>query len=176
MENKWRPLLQVFQCAMELHWKHIASTCITWIEYFNGHDQEHFKCKPRMKIMKLWYEHAERSSSITVQSTVIRILKGKLKVSTRIQVDACIPSTRIQVDACRPAAGCAIFGVFKWNFDSHARYLDFETRVLHRVSSRTYLAEWFGLGSHFGKHASFSFISKNKVSIFWKSTRKMLHP
>ena len=44
-----------------------------------------------------------------------------------------------------------IFGVFKLDFDSYERYLDFETGVLHRNSSRIYLAEWFGLGSHFGK-------------------------
>ena len=36
-------------------------------------------------------------------------------------------------------------------FDSYERYLDFETGVLHRVSSQVHLAEWFGLGSHFGE-------------------------
>ena len=37
------------------------------------------------------------------------------------------------------------------DFDSYERYLDFETGVLHRIWSRIYLAEWFGLGSHFGR-------------------------
>ena len=41
--------------------------------------------------------------------------------------------------------------VFKLNVDSYEGYLDFENGVLHRISSRIYLAEWFGLGSHFGK-------------------------
>ena len=44
-----------------------------------------------------------------------------------------------------------VLGVFKLDFDSYERYQDFETGVLHRISSRIYLAEWFGLGSHFGK-------------------------
>ena len=38
-----------------------------------------------------------------------------------------------------------------WIFDSYERSQDFETAVLHRISSRVYLAEWFGLGSHFEK-------------------------
>ena len=42
-----------------------------------------------------------------------------------------------------------IFGAFRLALDSGKRYLDFDTRVLHRISSRIYLAEWFGLGRHF---------------------------
>ena len=45
-----------------------------------------------------------KSQQIRKCITVVRILKRKLKVSTRIQVDACRPSTRIRVDACRPSA------------------------------------------------------------------------
>ena len=41
-----------------------------------------------------------------------------------------------------------MFGVFKSDFDSYEGYLDFETGVLHRISSRIYLAEWLGPGSH----------------------------
>ena len=33
-----------------------------------------------------------------------------------------------------------IFGVFELDFDSYERYQDFETGVLHRISSRIYLA------------------------------------
>ena len=33
----------------------------------------------------------------------------------------------------------ATFGVFKLDFDSYERYQDFETGVLHRISSRIYL-------------------------------------
>ena len=39
--------------------------------------------------------------------------------------------------------------------DSDETSRDFETGVLHRISSRVYLAEWFGLGSHFGKKCLF---------------------
>ena len=46
-----------------------------------------------------------------------------------------------------------IFGVFKFDFDSYESSRNFDTRVLHRISSRIDLAEWFGLGSHFGKNA-----------------------
>ena len=60
------------------------------------------------------------------------------------------------------------------DFDSYERYLDFETGVLHRNSSRIYLAEWFGLGSHFGKMFVFGSISKNKMSCVWKTTQKMV--
>ena len=35
--------------------------------------------------------------------------------------------------------------------DSYENDLDVETGVLHRISSRIYLAEWLGLGSHFGE-------------------------
>ena len=34
-----------------------------------------------------------------------------------------------------------LYGVFKLDFDSHERYLDFETWTLHRIPSRIYLAE-----------------------------------
>ena len=44
-----------------------------------------------------------------------------------------------------------VFGVFTLDFDSYERYQDFDTGVLHRIWSRIYLAEWFGLGSHFAK-------------------------
>ena len=44
-----------------------------------------------------------------------------------------------------------ILGAFKLDFDSYERYQDFETGVLHRISSRFYLAEWVGLGSAFNK-------------------------
>ena len=57
-----------------------------------------------------------------------------------------------------------IFGVFKFDFDSYEGYLDFETMVLHRISSRIYLAEWFGLRSHFGKNADLAFISTISIS------------
>ena len=67
-----------------------------------------------------------------------------------------------------------IFGVLKLDFDSYERYLDFETRVLHRNSSRIELAEWFGLGSHFGKMLVVGSISKNKMSCFWKPTQNMV--
>ena len=53
--------------------------------------------------------------------------------------------------------GNYIFGVFKSNFESYERYLDFETGVLHRISSRIYRAEWFGPGSQFEKTACFGF-------------------
>ena len=38
---------------------------------------------------------------------------------------------------------------------------DFETGVLHRISSRVYLAEWFGLGSHFARSACLGLICPN---------------
>ena len=50
-------------------------------------------------------------------------------------------------------------------FDSYARYLDFETRVLHRISTQMYLTEWFCLGSHFAENASLGLISKNTMII-----------
>ena len=42
-------------------------------------------------------------------------------------------------------------GVFKLDFATYESSRKFETGVLHRTSSRIYLAEWFGLGSHFGR-------------------------
>ena len=51
-----------------------------------------------------------------------------------------------------------ILGVFKLDFDSYKRYQDFETGVLHRISSRFYLEEWFGLGSHCGKNAAHNYL------------------
>ena len=44
-----------------------------------------------------------------------------------------------------------IFFVFRLDFDSYESSLNFETGVLHRISSWIYLAEWFGLGSIFWK-------------------------
>ena len=67
-----------------------------------------------------------------------------------------------------------IFGVFKLDFGSYERYQDFDTGVLHRISSWIYLAEWFGLGSHFGNLLVVGSISKNKMSCFWKTTQKMV--
>ena len=59
-----------------------------------------------------------------------------------------------------------IFGVFKLNFDSYESSQDFQTGVLHRISSRIYLAEWFGLGSDFEKIqnlASWAFGKSSKM-------------
>ena len=53
------------------------------------------------------------------------------------------------------------------DFDSYERYLDFEIGVLHRISSRFYLAEWFGLRSHVEQNTDVGFICKNKMSIVW---------
>ena len=46
---------------------------------------------------------------------------------------------------------------------SYERYLDFEPRVLHRISSRIYRAEWLGQGSNFEKIACVGFISPNAM-------------
>ena len=43
-----------------------------------------------------------------------------------------------------------MLGVFKLEFDSYEGYFDFDTGVIHRISNRIYLAEWFGLRSNFG--------------------------
>ena len=51
-----------------------------------------------------------------------------------------------------------IWGVFKLDFDSYERSQDFETGVLHRISSRFCLAEWFGRGSHFWKNPKYSYL------------------
>ena len=61
-----------------------------------------------------------------------------------------------------------IFGVFELQFDSYGRYLDFQTKVLHGIPSQTYLAEWFDLGSNFGRNASCSFIPKTTMLIVWE--------
>ena len=67
-----------------------------------------------------------------------------------------------------------IFRDFKLDFDSYERYLDFETGVLHRISCRIYLAEWFGLGSHFGKNTTLGYFPKNEMTFFWKNNSKMV--
>ena len=51
-------------------------------------------------------------------------------------------------------------------FDSYERYLDFETGILHRISTRIYPAEWFGLGSHFGKSTGLGLIVNTAMFIF----------
>ena len=51
------------------------------------------------------------------------------------------------------------------DFDSYERYPDFETGVLHRISSRVYLAEWFGLGRHFGKILVWALSPENTMVI-----------
>ena len=55
------------------------------------------------------------------------------------------------------------------DFDSHDRYQDFETGVLHRILSRVHLAEWFGPGSHSGKKYCVASISHNHVAHVWKN-------
>ena len=67
-----------------------------------------------------------------------------------------------------------IFGVFKLEFRSYESSQNFETGVLHRISSRIYLEEWFGLGSRFGKGRFCGLISKNKMSFPWKTIQKMI--
>ena len=62
-----------------------------------------------------------------------------------------------------------MFGVFKLEFDSYESSRNFETEVLHRNSSRIDLAEWFGLGSRFGKNVHFVSISPNQMFIFWET-------
>ena len=47
------------------------------------------------------------------------------------------------------------FCVFNLDSDSYERYLNFDTGVLHRISSRIYIAEWFSLGSHFEKNTKY---------------------
>ena len=69
-----------------------------------------------------------------------------------------------------------IFGVFKLDFDSYESSRTFDTGVLHRKSSRIDLAEWFGLGSHFGINAYLAIISKTAVSIVWGKHRKFKIP
>ena len=61
-----------------------------------------------------------------------------------------------------------VFGVFKLNVDSYERSQSLDTEVLHRISSRIYPAEWFGLGSHFGTHFYLVSISKNTMFMFWE--------
>ena len=57
-----------------------------------------------------------------------------------------------------PASSCwhsgqgTVFGVFKLDVDSYESARNFDTWVLHRISSRIDLAEWFGLGAILPKH------------------------
>ena len=60
-----------------------------------------------------------------------------------------------------------LFGVFKLEFGSYESSRNFETGVLNRVSSRIDLAEWFGLGSHFGKTCYLVNISTNNMFTCW---------
>ena len=70
-----------------------------------------------------------------------------------------------------------MLGVVKFYFDSYERYQDFETGILHRISSWIYLTESFGLGSHFEKeHVCFGPYFQNKVSISWNIFRKLFRP
>ena len=42
-----------------------------------------------------------------------------------------------------------MLGVLNLGIDSYETYQDSDTWALHRISSRFYLTEWFGLGSNF---------------------------
>ena len=59
-----------------------------------------------------------------------------------------------------------IFGVFKLEFGSYESPRNFETVVLHRISTWIDLAEWFGMGSDFRKYAYVVSISKHELFIF----------
>ena len=62
----------------------------------------------------------------------------------------------IYINSGRHSGQGTIFGVLKLDVDSHETYLDFDTGVLHRVLSRIYPAEWFGLESHFSEKNIFA--------------------
>ena len=69
-----------------------------------------------------------------------------------------------------------IFGVFKLEFDSYERYHNFDTGVLHILSSRIYLAEWFGLGSHFGRTMHMWALFQTQKACFVKMLQKWFRP
>ena len=71
----------------------------------------------------------------------------------------------IYVNSGRRSGQGAMLGVLKLDFDSYERYLDFDTGVPHRISSRVYPAEWFGLGISFVKNKCLGLISKKQMSL-----------
>ena len=58
-----------------------------------------------------------------------------------------------------------MFGVVKMDVDSYERYADFETGVLHTISSQVYLAEWFCLGHQFGNIPVWDSLPKDAMVI-----------
>ena len=77
-----------------------------------------------------------------------KVTKEK-KIGQRLEIQVDIQARKLYLE----------FALMTLDSDETSR--DFETGVLHRISSRVYLAEWFGLGSHFGRNACLGLISPN---------------
>ena len=134
---------------------------------------EQMKCDHR----KMWYDVAMRNNWASVsredqadclQAIICDIWRWERQLKRDTAGIGGV--TRTLID--RHSGQGTIFGVFKLEFDSYESSRNLDTGVLHRISSRIYLAEWFGMGGHFGKHACSAFISKNKMSILFGSKSK----
>ena len=104
-----------------------------------------------------WWDVAVAVAAITWIDLAYSLIRSELLPTYRINIQ--LDRRWMYVNSGRHSGQGTMFGVFKLDFDSYERYLDLDTGVLHRIWSRIYLAQWFGLGSHFGTNASFVLIS-----------------